>query len=133
MGRTTRSVAVELTLMLLVTRAVAAQPAPPFGPPLSEIEATWTAFWNHITLGDLQGAAKYIHSSRRHILPAAGDLRKLQEVADQMAFCRIGPAPVPIRTDEVWYPVHCRHGDETAEGQLGMRRDVDGVWRISAL
>ena len=117
--------------MLLATRAIAAQPTSDTGPPLSEVEATWTAFWNHVSLGDVPGAVTYLHSSRRDVLPPTADLRKLQEVADQMAFCRIEPNPIQIRKDEVWYPVHCRRCDETAEAQLGMRRDVDGVWRIS--
>ena len=126
---------ISVAVTLLTARAVAAQLVPPTGPRFSEIEATWTAFWNHISLGDIESAAKYVHSSLRQLLPTAGDLRQMQQAADQMGCCRIDPVPSPIqvRKDEVFYPVHCRHGDETAESQLGMRRDVDGVWRISAL
>ncbi len=131
MRRITWSPAVGLSLMLLTAQAVAAQPAPPLGPPLAEVEATWTAFWNHMTLGDLDGALKYIHSSRRHLFPTTADVRKMQELAQQMAFCRIDPVPFPIGKDELIYPVHCRHGDETAETQIGIRRDFDGVWRLS--
>jgi hypothetical protein len=97
-------------LTLLTNRAGEAQPAPATGPPLSHVEATWTAFWNHISLGDLQGAAQYVHSRRRDVLSTNPDLRKLQEIADQMAFCRIDPIPFQIQGDEVWYPVHCRRG-----------------------
>ncbi len=134
MRRTTGALAVGIALMLLVARAAGAQPAAQIGPPLAEVEATWTAFWNHITLGDLDGALKYIHSSKRHLVPPpGGSLRELQQAAYQLAFCQIDPVPFPIREDHVWYRVRCRRGDETAEGQIGMRRDFDGVWRISAL
>jgi hypothetical protein len=135
MASTSWQLTISVGVILLSATTTSAQLAPPTGPPFSEVEATWTAFWQHISLGDIEGAVKHVHSSRRHLLPTAGDLRKMQQAADQMAFCRIDPVPSPIqvRKDEVFYPVHCRHGGETAEGQLGMRRDFDGVWRISAL
>ncbi len=41
--------------------------------------------------------------------------------------------PILTRKDEVWHPIHCRHGNETAERQASMRGDFDGVSRISAL
>lgn len=127
--------AVAVGVMLLSARVVAPQPAPPTEPPLSEIEATWAAFWTHMSLGDLEGAAWYLHSSLRKRLAPSADLRRMQEAADQMASCRIEPAAsaIRIRADEVLYAVRCRHGAETADSYLGMRRDLDGVWRISAL
>ena len=129
--------AVVIAVMLLSARVVAQDPAPgPAPPPLADVEATWIAFWSHVSLGDVEGAVRYLHSSvRRHVDPSSTDRRRMQEAADQMAACRIDPvvSPVRIRKDEFFYTVRCRHGDETAESYLGMRRDTDGVWRISSL
>ena len=134
--------AMVIAVMLLSARVVAQDPAPaPVlpqvpPPPLADVEATWAAFWSHISLGDVEGAMRYLHSSvRRHVDPSSGNRRQMQEAADQMAACRIDPvvSPLRIRKDEFFYMVRCRHGEETAESYLGMRRDTDGVWRISNL
>jgi hypothetical protein len=110
-----------------------AQPLPSVGPPLSEVQATWKGFWTAVILGDLAGARKYVHSHRQHLFPGNKTLAELQELARQMAECRIDPAPFPVSLDEVIYRVHCQRGIETAETQVGLRRDLDGVWRFSVL
>lgn len=127
-------IGIGMTLIALATAT--AQPTAQTVPPFSEVEAVWTAFWNHISLGDLEAALKYVYSGRRHLYPSRvgpEEVRRMQAAAHEMAFCRIDPAPVFIANDEVFYRLHCRHGDETAEGQIGLRLDFDGVWRLSAM
>jgi hypothetical protein len=95
------------------------------------VEATWTGFWTRVTDGDLAGAQRYLHSSRRY--PLSGDrmLAMLQELAHQMAFCRLeSSSAMGVRDDEVAYLVQCRHGSERAERVVILRRDSDGVWRL---
>lgn len=145
------------TLLLLPPLVPAAQ-AQPTLPSFTEVEAAWTGFWTAVILGDLEGARKYIHSQRQHLFPGKRTLAELQEIAQQMAFCRLDPTPFPLSLldeatarqfglsererarplppgslDELIYRVYCEHRGEKAETQVGVRRDWDGVWRFSAL
>ena len=127
--------AMAVLVMLLSARVVAPQHAPTPGPSLADVEVIWTAFWTHLSLGDIDGAAGYLHSSQRQLLDSTIDRRRMEEVADQMASCRLEPSAPPIRRrpDEHVFAVHCRHRGETADSYLVMRRDFDGVWRIASL
>ncbi len=107
-----------------------AQPLPGVGPPIAEIEAAWTGIWNRLLQGDVAGARRYVHSSRRHLFPGNRTPAELQDLARQMTFCQVDPTPLPIDLDEVMYRVRCERGDEKAETLVGLRRDVDGVWRF---
>jgi hypothetical protein len=135
-----------------------AQPSLPPLPAFTEVEAAWTGFWTAVMEGNLEGARRYIHSSRQHLFPGNRTLADLQEIAQQMAACRLDPRPFPLtlrdpetarqlglseeeRTrplpprllEELIYRVRCQHGGETAETQVGLRRDSDGVWRFTTL
>lgn len=125
-----------VTMMVMILSPAglwAEQGQPQVGPPLAEVEARWTAFWTHVVDGNLTEARRYIHSSRRHFLPDDKGLAHLQDLAVQMAFCRLDPTPILFAPGEVMYRVHCRHGDETAETLIGLRKDFDGVWRFILL
>ena len=113
-----------------ITEAQEAQPPPIVGPPFAEVEAKWNAFWAHMAEGDLVAAGQYVHSSRRYLSSTGRPLSELQDLAQQMAFCQLDPAPFPPARDEVWYLVRCRHGGETAETFVIIRRDTDGLWRL---
>ena len=110
-----------------------AQLQPTAGPSFQEVTAAWNGFWSAVILGDLAGARKYVHSHRQHMFPGNLTVEELQDMARQMAYCRLDPTPFPLRQDEVIYRVHCQHGGETAETQVGVRRDFDGAWRFSVL
>lgn len=144
---------IGLAMILSAPGAVEAQLLPKIGPPIQELEALWNGFWEAIRAGDLKSATKYVYSRRRHVFPRQESLAALQEKARQMAYCRVDPTPLifTMMTEEqirripptflealgieedLIYPVHCQHQGETAESAVGIRRDMDGVWRISAL
>lgn len=122
-------------MLILAVSAPAAAQRPlelPVVPPFQEVEAAWKGFWSAVILGDLNGARKYVHSHRQHLFPGRQTLEELKEMAGQMAYCRLDPAPFPLGEDVI-YRVLCQHGSETAESQVGVRRDLDGVWRFSVL
>jgi hypothetical protein len=121
--------AVSLVWAWSVAEAQDAQPPPAVGPPFAEVEATWNAFWTQLAEGDLAAAWRYVHSSRRY-LPSPDKLSALQDLAQQMAFCQLEATPLPPAKDEAWYLVRCRHGGETAETIVIIRRDTDGAWRL---
>jgi len=110
-----------------------AQSTPEVGPPLAQAQALWTGFWNAVIVGDLKDAQTYVHSQRQHLFPGAHHREELQQMASQMAHCRLDPNPFPAAPDEVIYRVLCEHRGETAESQVGLRRDRDGAWRLSVL
>lgn len=110
-----------------------AQGAPFFGPPFSEAQAVWNAFWGRLLEGDVDGARRHVHTLRKHRFPWNQTVAELQDIAQQMSFCRLQPEPLPLDLDEVLYQVRCEHEGEKAEMLVGLRRDVDGVWRISRL
>jgi hypothetical protein len=110
-----------------------AQPLLPPGPSLEEATAVWTGFWTAVAVGDSVDAGRYVHSQRRHLFPGPHRPDELQAMATQMAYCRLDPNPRPVGPDEVIYRVLCQRGDETAESQVGLRRDHDGAWRLSVL
>jgi hypothetical protein len=98
------------------------------------VQAAWAEFWTAVILGDLNGARKYVHSQRQNVFPRKGQrIEDLQEIAQQMAYCRLDPTPFPIDHDEVIYLVLCEHGSERAETIVGVRRDLDGIWRFSVM
>ncbi|OGK96536.1 MAG: hypothetical protein A3I14_08980 [Candidatus Rokubacteria bacterium RIFCSPLOWO2_02_FULL_73_56] len=116
--------------------ARAEQLAPPaataFGPPLDEIEKTWTSFWTAIATGDVAGARQYVHSYPRSSVPRDRAPQVLLERSREMAHCRLVPPPFPVSDDEVAYRVVCEHAGERAESVTSVRRDRDGVWRLSS-
>jgi hypothetical protein len=132
---TAASVVVGLMLGLGVASAGAGEPLPQVGPPFTEVAAAWESFWAAVRRGDLEAARRYVHSRIRHDFPRSGTTagKDLQDVARQMAYCRLDPTPIPISGEEVVYGLRCRHGTETAESQVILRRDVDGVWRFTSL
>ena len=113
-----------------VARAQDAQPRAGGRPSFAEVQATWNAFWAQVAEGDLPGALRYVHSSRRYVPAPDRPLSALQDLAQQMAFCQLEPAPLPPAQEEAWYLVRCRHGEETAETFIIVRLDTDGVWRL---
>lgn len=136
------------TLTLGALRVAVGQPVPQIGPSLKEVEATWTAFWTAVSLGDLKEARKYVHSQLHPFPGTRLTLEELQDMAYQMAFCRLDLTPFPLNllgeegmrqlppgalenVREVFYWVRCTYGDETTQTLVGLRRDVDGVWRLS--
>jgi hypothetical protein len=148
----------RLTLLLTITWftlltglgfAAEAPPRPQIGPPFAEIEAAWTAFWTAITLGDVKDARRYLHTRQQDMLGRGltpAQLREWQALAYQMSYCRLDPTPFPhgmidekalrdlppraLEEIELYYWVRCKYGDETAETMIGIRGDVDGVWRL---
>lgn len=143
-----RSRALLITLCLTLTpmtlQNLSAQTTPGL-PSAPEVEALWNGFWEAIMFGDLRGARRYIHSRRQHLFPGKVELKELQEMAYQMTFCRPDSTPFGLsekelaqlppsslaKVEEVIYLVRCKRGEETAATQIGVRRDVDGVWRLS--
>lgn len=110
-----------------------AQTVPGSGPPFSEVQAAWTALLDRLLRGDVEGARRYVHTSRQHLFPGRKTVAEWQEFARQMQFCRVEPTPFPIAPDEVIYQLRCQRGSETAESMVGLRRDRDGVWRFVTL
>lgn len=117
-----------LTLLQATPEAPVAQ-FPPALPSTEEVETLWSGFWTALSLGDLRGARTYLHASQRSLFPGKLTVEDLKDLADQMAYCRLDPTPLPT-TKEVFYWVHCKHGDETAQRLVSLRRDWDGVWRL---
>jgi len=115
----------RLVLVAFASLAVAAD-----APPFAEVEAAWMTFWARIAADDTHGAVGQLHSSVRSGFPGLRDAAEWREVALQMAFCRVQDKPVPAGRDAVAYPVHCRHGEATAESLVIVQRDRDGAWRL---
>ena len=122
--------AISFALAGATAHAQGPQPPPPVGPPFAEVETAWTAFWTRLAEGDLAGAWRYLHSSRRYAPSGDTMLAMLQDLAHQMAFCRLEPSSAIGDGDNVMYLVKCQHGSETAERLVILRRDSDGVWRL---
>lgn len=110
-----------------------AQFSSPAGPSFEEAQAVWKGFWTAVIVGDLKDARKYVHSQRQHLLPGRHTPEELREMASQMAHCRLDTNPLSESVEEVIYRVMCEHRGEKAESQVGLRRDVDGAWRLSLL
>ncbi len=134
-----RGVAILVVIGLLGVAApvrAGAQAPGSAGPAFQEVEARWTDFWARVRRGDLEGARRAVHSRVRSEFrdgfPQTTAGESLQDVAQQMAYCRLEPTPMPISGDEVAYGVRCRHGTETAESLVILRRDADGVWRFTS-
>ncbi|HSF07241.1 MAG TPA: hypothetical protein VLG10_15770 [Methylomirabilota bacterium] len=101
--------------------------------PLGQAQAVWRGFWNALIVGDLEDARTYVHSERQHLFPGPHKREELQQMASEMAHCRLNPDPVIVALEEVIYRVLCEHRGETARSQVGLRRDRDGAWRLSLL
>jgi hypothetical protein len=97
---------------------------------LVEVEATWRALVETLSLGDREGLRQLTHSSRRHLLP--DPLPVAPAEAYQLGFCRPQPEPLRLQADELVYRVECAAFGEQAEMILHLGRDRDGVWRILA-
>jgi len=119
-----------LAALLLPTLVSPADPGLPPPPPLAEVEATWRALVEALSLGDREGVRQLTHSSRRHLLPDPLPLPPAE--AYQLGFCQPQPEPLRLQADELVYRVHCTAFREQAEMVLHLRRDRDGVWRILA-
>ncbi len=107
--------------------------APDVGPPFEQAQTVWRGFWRAVSAGDLKDAKTYLHSQRQPMFPGTHEPEELQRMASEMARCRLDPNPVSVAPDEIMYRVLCEHRGETAEAQIGLRRDRDGAWRLSVL
>lgn len=114
--------------LLLPTLTSPAEPDLPPAPPLAQVEATWRALVEALSLGDREGLRQLTHSSRRHLLP--DPLPVAPAEAYQLGFCRPQPEPLRLQADELVYRVECAAFGEQAEMVLHLRRDRDGAWRI---
>jgi hypothetical protein len=148
MTRTPRiGLALAAALIAMTAMGHAQAPAVP-GPSREALAAMWSDMWTAVILGDLTGARTFVYSRRRHLFFPDKSLNELQEVAHQMTHCRLTPVPLPFndeaaqqrlrrqdpeKLEELYYRLECQHGDERVEGLVGMRRDVDGVWRFSSI
>lgn len=101
-------------------------------PSLEEAQAIWDAFWARVRVGDLDGAYRYVHTSRRGS-PLQRSVAELQEIARQMAYCRLRPGVLPPLDEDVLFEVHCEHAGETADTLAGFQRDLDGTWRLTLM
>lgn len=129
----TRLARLGAALALIAGLPALAQDIPGVTPPFAEVQATWAALLDRLAQGDVEGARRYVHTSRRHLFPGGRTVAELQDFARQMRFCRVEPKPFPLGSDEVMYPIRCEHEGETAESLVGLRRDRDGVWRFITL
>ena len=116
--------------LLLPLLADAGEPGLPPAPPLAEVEATWRALVEALSLGDREGVRQLTHSARRHQLPDPLPLSPAE--AYQYGFCRPQPEPLRSGPEDVIFPVLCERGTERLDHFLHLRRDRDGVWRILA-
>jgi len=116
--------------LLLPTLVNPAEPDLPSAPPLAEVEATWRALVEALSLGDREGVRQLTHSARRHLLP--DPLPVAPAEAYQLGFCQPKPEPFRLQTDELVYRVTCAAFGDQAEMALHLGRDRDGVWRILA-
>ncbi len=116
--------------ILLPTPTSPAEPVLPAAPPLAEVEATWRALVEALSLGDREGVRQLTHSSRRHLLPDPLPLAPAE--AYQLGFCRLQPDPLRLHPDEVVYRLHCAAFGEQTETFLHLRRERDGSWRVLA-
>lgn len=97
-----------------------------------EAQAVWDAFWNRIAAGDLDGARRYVHTTRQGF-PWMVTGPQLQEMARQMQRCRLGSDPMPGSAEDVLFEVRCEHAGQTATTLVGLRQDLDGTWRLTVL
>jgi hypothetical protein len=119
-------------LVLVALAGLAPGAALAQAPSPTEAQAIWDAFWARVSAGDLPGAYRYVHSSRLGF-PLQRPVEQLQEMARQMQHCRLGPDPLPISGEDVFFEVHCEHAGEKAEMLIGFRRDSDGAWRLTVI
>jgi hypothetical protein len=101
-------------------------------PSSGQAQAIWGAFWARVLAGDLRGAYHYVHSSRLGF-PLQRSVEQLQEMAQQMQYCRLRPDPLPASGEDVLFEVHCEHAGEKADTLVGFRQDSDGVWRLTVI
>jgi len=136
--------ALRITICFLLLRSLGLEPPGWLGishaqstsevaPSLEDAQAVWTGFWSAVIVGDLKDARRYVHSQRQHLFPGSHKMEELQQMATQMAHCRLDPNPFSADPNEFIYRVRCEHRGETAESQVGLRRDHNGTWRLSVL
>ena len=98
----------------------------------AEAQAVWDSFWGHIAAGDLNGARRFVHTTRQAVpWMAAGT--QLQDMARQMQRCHLGSSPLPDSGEDVLFEVRCEHAGQTASTFVGFRQDLDGSWRLTVL
>lgn len=125
-----RSLVISLVVMAVVSSAhgvVFAQ-----APTGAEAQAIWDAFWARVSAGDLDGARRYVHTTRQGF-PWRVTGPQLQEMARQMQRCRIRPDPLPGSGEDVLFEVRCEHAGQTADTLVGFRQDLDGTWRLTVM
>ena len=116
-----------VVLLVVLGATVPAEAIDP--PPFADAQALWTNFWTRMAADDVQ-AAKGLLAQLAYIrFPGSRSLAEWHDVALEMAFCRLEDAPQPAARDAYAYPLHCRHGDETAESAVILRYE-DGRWRL---
>jgi hypothetical protein len=132
----TRLVSLGLVLLTLGTAGAQARSAElttkPTVPRLSlaAAEATWTAFWEPLTRGDVHGAEAYLHSAYRpHHNWSAPAMQKLLEVAAQLPSCRL--VTFYVSQEEAVGQVVCQTGREWWGGYAKFQRDTDEAWRLT--
>jgi hypothetical protein len=101
-------------------------------PSRAEAQAIWDAFWGRLAAGDLDGARRYLHTTRQGAPWMVGGTQ-LQHMARQMRYCRIASDPLPDSAEDVLFEVRCEHAGQTATTLVGFRQDVDGAWRLTVL
>ena len=101
-------------------------------PSQAEAQAIWDGFWGRVAVGDLDGARRYVHTTRQ-AFPWTATGTQLQETARQMQHCRIRRGPLPSSGEDVLFEVRCEHAGQTADALVGFRQDLDGSWRLTVL
>ena len=101
-------------------------------PSQAEAQTIWDGFWGRVAVGDLDGARRYVHTTRQGF-PWTVAGTQLQDRARQMQLCRIGSDPLPMSGEDVLFEVRCEHAGQTADTFVGFRQDLDGSWRLTVL
>ena len=124
----------HLVTSLLIATLAGSAPSVAFAqaPSLAEVQAVWDAFWGRVAAGDLDGARRYVHTTRQGF-PWMVTGTQLQDMARQMQRCRIGPGPLPDSAEDVLFEVRCEHAGQAAATLVGFRQDLDGTWRLTVL
>lgn len=124
----------QLVILLLVAALTgwAAGVAGAQAPTTAEAQAIWDAFWSRVAAGDVNGARRYVHTTRLGF-PWMVTGAELRDRARQMQHCRLGPGPLPASGEDVLFEAHCEFAGEKATVLVGFRQDADGAWRLTVL
>lgn len=125
-----RAIGWPMVLVVLLGVGVPVEATAEDAPPFADVQAAWTTFWARIAADDIPAALSQLHTSVRVRFPGQRDLAEWRDVALQMPFCRLQERPESVSAYGAVYRLHCRHGTETAESLVIVRRDRDGAWRL---